>query len=531
MIPPRFSTLIEMLAYRADHNAQDIAFTFNRHTCSFARLWQDSNRFASYLLTLGISQGDRVIIAIPNSIEFFFAFYGTQLAGGIAVPLFPGSGPDRIFSIAALCEATYIVAPNTVPENQIEKLKISGSNLGFQVVTESESTEQIPIQNFPDILPSDIAFIQYTSGSTGNPKGVLLSHKNLITNILQMIAGMKITNKDIFVSWLPIYHDMGLILKTMVPFYLAAQVHLLPTDLRDVHPWLHTIQMHRATFTAAPDFAYRLCLRYVDPAKYDLSSLRVALNASEPVRAKTAQEFEAAFNLKNVMVAGYGLAEATVGVSMSPPQVQLKIDQRNFVSVGPPFPGVEIKIIENGHTCPAGKIGEIAIRSIANSPGYFLNSSATRSIIWEDGFLLSGDLGYLDKDGFLFIISRKKNIIKRAGQTISPQEIEEIVDQFKAVRYSAAVGIDKGRMEGEQIFVFVEIRAGSDKTIKEFQTLLIEIVNGINARMGFRPARVFLLNPHSIPLTHNGKIRHAHLKSNYLTGELRASGAILYPDY
>ena len=531
VVSPKYKTLIEMLETRADQTPDRVAFTFLRQTITYAKLWDGINCFASYLSQMGIKPGERVVLALPNSAEFFSGFYGVQRAGGIAVPLFPGSGPDRIFSIAELCGAGMIVAPSAIPEIQLSQYKQMGAKRDLKVVTVSESLDSDPDGKFPDTQPHDIAFMQYTSGSTGNPKGIQLSHENLLTNIVQMIIGMEITAQDIFVSWLPVYHDMGLILKTMVPFYLGTLVHILPTDLRNVHAWLDTIQLTKGTFTAAPDFAYRLCLRHADPGNYDLSSLRVALNAAEPVRAQTLVDFEKDYNLEGVMVAGYGLAEATVGVSMWKPGSTPRVDARGFVSVGHPFPDIQAKIMgENGVLSP-GQVGEIAIKSAANSRGYFNNPEETESLFIDDGYLLTGDLGYLDEDGYLYIVSRKKNIIKRAGATISPREIQEVVDSLPGVRYSAAVGMDRGRLEGEQVFVFLEVWKGHKQTEEALFELSLQIVAAIHKHMGFRPARVYLLKPKSIPMTYNGKIQHTRLKDQYLDGSLRASGNILYPEY
>jgi acyl-CoA synthetase (AMP-forming)/AMP-acid ligase II len=529
MNPEQFTTLIEMLAVRAQVSAKETAFTFDGRAVNFAELWQDINRFATLLLQNGIERGERVVVALPNSAEFFSAFYGIQRAGGIAVPIFPEAGAERIFSLVGLCGAKVIVAPSNLPAERLGYFSGLAGQRNLSIVTMAEGDETSPEAEFPQVDPADIAFLQYTSGSTGNPKGVMLTHANLLTNARQMIAGMGITPDEIFVSWLPVYHDMGLILKTMVPFYLAARIHLLPANLRDVRPWLAAIQSHRATFTAAPDFAYRLCLRHSEPGEYDLSSLRVALNAAEPVRATTIREFERAFGLTDVMVAGYGLAEATVGVSMWKPQTTNRIDSRGRVSVGAPFPDVDLHIVSEGEILPQGEVGEIAIRSKANSPGYFNNPEETARLFWKDGYLLSGDLGYLDEDGFLYILSRKKNIIKRSGETISPQEIEEVVDAMPAVRFSAAIGVDKGGLEGEQVYVFAEIRSGETMPEDALHEMTIQMVADFHAHMGFRPARMYLLKPRSIPLTHNGKIRHGRLRELYLDGSLRE--AILYPAY
>ena len=513
---PDFSTLIEMLEQRTKASGNKTAFTFQGQPTSFETLWGNINRFASQLLEQEIKSQECVAIALPNGAEFFFAFYGVQRTGGIAVPLFPGSSAERIASIAKSCGARIIVLPERSPK----KSELAAE--GFFCVSVIEIQESRSGIKFPLIKPDDIAFLQYTSGSTGNPKGVMLTHANLLANLRQMISGMQITEQDVFVSWLPVYHDMGLILMTMVPFYLGVETHLLPADLRSVRDWFKTIHATHGTFTAAPDFAYRLCLRHVDLLKeHDISSLRVALNAAEPVRVSTMAGFESAFGLKNVMVAGYGLAEATVGVSMWTPQTKAHVGANGLVSVGRPFPDVDVKIADDG---------EILIKSAANSQGYFNNRQATKKLFAEDGFIHSGDLGYLDEDGYLYIVGRKKNIIKHAGETIAPQEIEETVDAIEGVRNSAAVGIDGGRVEGEQTYVFVEVR--KKENISEWgYELTLQIVQAIHNRLGIRPARVYLVKPRTIPKTHNGKTQHVKLRELHVNGTLQEQGLILYPDY
>jgi acyl-CoA synthetase (AMP-forming)/AMP-acid ligase II len=526
-----FSTLIDLLSCRAETSGSRTAFTFNGEPTTFAGMWRDIDRFAGFLLEAGLGRGERVVVALPNGAEFFTAFYGVQRAGGIAVPVFPGSGVERILSLARLCGAGLLVIPSDSPPAAASAYRRAGAAGGLRVVAVTESAGVSSPPAFPEIQPTDIAFLQYTSGSTGNPKGVMLTHANLLTNIRQMIAGMQISAEEVFVSWLPVYHDMGLILKTMVSFTLAAEVHLLPTDLRDVRPWLETIQRRGGTFTAAPDFAYRLVLRHVRPGEYDLSSLRVALNAAEQVRASTLAGFERLFGLKNVMAAGYGLAEATVGVSMSRPGEALRVDRRGRVSVGRPFPDVEVLIHHEEEVLPPGEVGEIAVRSPANSSGYFNNPEETARLFWRDGFIRSGDLGVLDQDGCLYIVSRKKNIIKRLGETVAPPEIEEVIDALPGVRFSAAVGIDTGTIEGEQVYVFVEVRGAESLAANQLHEQAVHLVERFHAHLGFRPARVFLLKPRTIPLTHNGKIRHGQLKELYLDGSLRRLGGILYPEY
>lgn len=508
-------TLIDLLAFRADVSAERQAFTFKGIPFTFRELWRGINRFANFLSAQKLQSQECVLVVLPNSAEFFYAFYGIQRAGGIAVPVFPGSGVERILSIAHHCGARMIVLPHKFRD----EVKRSASHVGLNLVAvEDSSAYTDDFSSPPKIQLDDIAFLQYTSGSTGNPKGVMLTQANLMTNIRQLIAGMEITENEIFVSWLPVYHDMGLILKTMVPFYLAAQTHLLPTDLRDVRPWMMAIQSHRATFTAAPDFAYRLVLSRVSSGEYDLSSLRVALNAAEPVRASTIREFESRFGLKDVMTAGYGLAEATVGVSMSKPGRSPSVDERGIVSVGRPFPGVDVKIQDD----------EIFIRTAARCKGYFNNPEETGRLFHGE-YLASGDLGYVDEAGEMYITGRKKNIIKHLGQTFAAQELEEIMDGLRDVRFSAAVGIDRGRVEGEQVYLFAELRKLG--TVEEYEEIILQAVDAIHTRLGIRPARIVLLKRHGIPRTYNGKVQHNLLKEKFLTGALKKEGWVLYPEY
>ena len=526
----RIRTLTEMMELRAKESATKTAFCFGGTDYTFSQLWQRAGQMAAALRRQGVSHGDRVVLAVPNGPDFFFALYGTLRLGGIAVPMFPGSGPERIAARVRLCAASAVIVTEDDERDRLETLQALLRSGGTAIIRANGVPQDSIADGSFRVEPDDVAMLQYTSGSTGNPKGVQLSHDNLLTNVRQMIDGMEITCHDIFVSWLPVFHDMGLILKTMVPFYLPAKLVLLPTSLTNVRTWLKTIDTHRATFTAAPDFAYRLCLRYIrDPESYDLSSLRVALNAAEPVRPTTIREFESAFGLHNVMAPAYGLAEATVGVTMWPPGTETICDERGLVSVGFPFPGITLKVSRDGTELKPGAIGTILIQSPANSRGYWNNPDATAALLEPGGYIDSGDAGYVDDHGRLFIAGREKNIIITAGRTIAPQEVEEIVDGLPEVRFSAALGIDRGRIEGEQLYVFAEMRRVRSTAAQEEATLAI--VNKIHAGLGLRPGRVYLLKPRSIPQTHNGKIQHLHLKDRYLSGALRKEELILFPDY
>ena len=546
---PPYTTLPEMLAWRARETPEAIAFTFGDTSPTFAQLWREIDRFAAVVAGHGIGRGERVLLALPNGPEFFAVFYGIQHAGATAVPIFPGSGADRIVDLARISRARAVVLEEDLDPAEVARIRGPVCAAGAELLTPAAAVGVAPVADLPSGHvqppgPDDVAYIQYTSGSTGDSKGVQLSHANLLANIRQLIGGMQITAADVFVSWLPVFHDMGLVLMTMVPFSLAARLVLLPTSLRNIRRWLEAIERHRGTFTAAPDFAYRLALRA--GGRHDLSSLRVALNAAEPVRAGTLAEFESTFGLRNVMMPGYGLAEATVGVCMWPPGTDVAVDERGFPSVGPPFPDVELRILENvgrgedlseagvragERLLGAGEVGEILVRSPANTRGYLDAPQATAELFWRDGFLRTGDLGYVDSQGRLTIVGRRKNIIIQSGRNLAPSEIEQAADEPRAVRLAAAVGIDRGGAAGEQVYVFAEARGGESVAEPERRALATEIVRRIHDRLGVRPGRVYLLRPRTIPLTHNGKVRHRSLKDAYLSGSLRAAGAILFPDW
>ncbi len=538
-------TLIELLALRAESEPEREAFRFAGESHSFAELWRGVNRFAARFLANGFGRGERVVVALPNGPTFFSVFYGVQRAGGVAVPIFPDSGIERVCQLAAHCRARTVVIPASLPEDALERLRARAEIESIRVlIAEEAHGSQPPLSEpeFPEIGANDLAYIQYTSGSTGNSKGVQLSQANLLTNARQMIAGMEITSREVFVSWLPVFHDMGLVLMTIVPFYLGARLILLPAVLTNVRAWLEKIESHRGTFTAAPDFAYRLCLRYVkNPGEHDLSSLRVALNAAEPVRARTIFEFESAFGLEHVMMPGYGLAEATVGVSMWKPGTRVAVDGRGVVSVGKPFPEIEIATLRDelreapgdgpsNEICAPGESGEILVRSPANTRGYLDNPEADADLFWK-GYIRTGDVGRLDADGNLYIDGRKKTIIIQAGRNIAPREIEEVVDALPFVRYSAAVGIDRGGLEGEQAYVFVELREKTPPTQEDWAQWSIGVVRAIRDHLGLRPGRVYLTAPRTIPLTHNGKIRHAELARLFRDGSLRERGQLLFPKW
>lgn len=527
----RFETLTSLLEWRFRQTPGDDALVFEGKVFSFAWLWENTIKYASVLRKAGVREGDRILLLTPNSPSFFLAFYGGLMCRAIAVPVFPGANTARCTRIARLSGASHLVLNADVPkEREVEFLAWAMANEIVLHRVNENVDDQGAEADFSPASRDDIAFIQFTSGSMDFPKGVPLSHEMLLTNIRQMVSAMDITDGDVFVSWLPVYHDMGLILMTMVPLYVGAKLVLLPVGMNRIHSWLKAIEQYQGTFIAAPDTAYRLCVKGTrHPDNYDLSSLRVILNASEPIHLSTYRMFEESFGLGHVMVSGYGLAEATVAVTMHPPGRPPVTDKHGNVASGVPVQGVEIRIDPDRLIEADEQVGEILVRSPALMSGYDHQLPAN-SPFDTSGFLRTGDAGYLDEMGNLFVLSRLKNIIIHAGHTLYPDDVEQVVRIFAGVRSAAAVGIPNPRSGGENLCVFAELGKHRSPGAEACHNLVIEMVREIHDSFGVRPAKVFLLKPKAIPRTPNGKVRYHELKRQFMNTGGNFRDHILYPD-
>ncbi len=277
----------------------------------------------------------------------------------------------------------------------------------------------------------------------------------------------------------------------------------------------------RATITGGPDFGYRIAARTVDPAGLDLSALRFATNGGEPARRSTIEHFEQRFGLSGVVRPGYGLAEATLGVTSLAAGEPLRTDDAGNLSCGRPFDGIEVKIVDaQGTTLPANRTGDILVRGVPVFSGY-LNAETDTQQILCDGWLSTGDMGSLDDDGHLYVLGRSRALIKRAGAMIAPREIEEITDQIDGVRFSAAIGHrDPVRSGTEDVIVIAEVRTASFTSETSAPPLARVIASEVTRAIGFSPKEVVLVSPRTIPRTPSGKIQYDELQRLYLTGKL-----------
>jgi acyl-CoA synthetase (AMP-forming)/AMP-acid ligase II len=527
--PKAATTLTEVIRRRAALTPSAQYFSLFDDVVTYERLWTMSARYAAGLAAAGIGAGDKVCLIYPTCAEFFYTFLGALRLGAVPVPLYPTLGVEATGNIFRDSEAVAVatigwfrqgvdasvaLAPNV-------RLVLEPNELDHDGAAPSEHVAQ----------PEDLCFLQYTSGSTGHPRGVMLTHANVVETTKFMAEAAGITAEDRVVSWLPLYHDMGLIGCAFTPPLTATPIWLLPPDLRNPRPWLETITKIRATFTVSPDFGYRNCVRNVrDTSEFDLSSLKSALSGAEPVRTSTIEAFESHFGIKHVISPCYGLAEATLAVAIWPRGVPLRTDASGrWLSVGHPCRGVSVRIAEplrdDGPAetvwLPADTEGEVCVKSPGVMKGYYNNPDATARVLSADGWLRTGDLGFVDDEGFLYITGRLKDLIILGGRNLLPADVEEAVDQLAGVRYSAAVGIDSERTGSQRLYVVVETRDPAAPPDGGWAALARDVVHRVQRAVGHRPSRVLLVTPSTIPKTSSGKIQRARLGEMIRAGQLR----------
>ncbi len=513
------ATLTELLERRTAQEPDRPYFDLYGDTVTYGRLWRDSARYAAGLRKLGVDKGDKVCLIYPTCAEFFYTFVGALRLGAVPVPLYPTLDVEATAGILRDSESKVVATIGWFRTGVEESCRAATNVRHIVEPSDLEVDDRSPA--FPALRAADTAFIQYTSGSTGQPRGVVLSHGNVVSTVEFMAEAARLTREDVVVSWLPLYHDMGLIGCAFTPPWTGARLYLLPPDLKSPRVWLETVTRVRATFTVSPDFGYRNCVRNIhDTRGLDLSSLKQALSGAEPVRLSTIQSFEDKFGVRNVVTPCYGLAEATLAVAIWPPKSPLRADRSGkFLSVGRPCRGVSVRIMEGEHEVGAEREGEICVKSPGVMQGYYKNPEATRRVLSADGWLRTGDLGFLDSEGYLYITARVKDLIILGGENIIPSDIEEIVDRAPGVRYSAAVGLSNERTGSQRLHVVAELREPG-MGAEAMSHLVRDIVQRVHHGRGHRPARVLLVTRGAIPKTSSGKIQHSRLGEMIAKDEL-----------
>ncbi len=557
--PDSVATLVDVLDWHAERHGDRLLITLHsdRGTTThltYGRLRIDALAVAAGLSEKGYGAGDAVAIMLPTTSEFFAAFYGALYAGCVPVPLYPPARRSqledhlrRIAGIIQNAEARLLI---TVGQAKPLAHLLRARCARLRTVS-TVADLAVPGGQFarPAVTADATAFLQYTSGSTGNPKGVVLSHANLLANVRAMWRGSRVSRADTFMSWLPLYHDLGLIGACIGSLYVGYRLALLsPLEfLAKPSNWLWAIHRHRATVSAAPNFAYELCLNKLSDADLeglDLSCWRLAFNGAEPVSADTVERFSARFARygfrREAMFTVYGLAEGVLGVTFPPLGRGPVIDRVNrtallrdavarpadvgdmqalrVVSCGVPLPRHEVRVVDTaGHELPERAQGRIQFRGPSATRGYYKNPSANANL-FDGDWLNTGDLGYFAA-GELYLTGREKDVIVRGGANIHPAELEAAVANLRGVRKGgvAVFPATDPRTGTERIVVLAEVRETDPEERRRIATAITRLAVD---QIGMPPDDVILAPPRSVLKTSSGKIRRNTCRELYEQGAL-----------
>jgi len=561
--PQDASTLLDVLDFHARAHAERVHVRL-LHTSedesaseelTYGALSTRAAAVANGLQRRGLRPGDSVAIMLPTGPDYFAVFQGILGAGGVPVPIYPPARPagledhlHRQVHILDNAQAAFLV---TVPAARLVGRLVRPQVASLQEILAAEDLLALPaaVPMRPIVSADDTALIQYTSGSTGSPKGVVLAHRHVLANIRAMGAAAEVTPADALVSWLPLYHDMGLVAAWLASLYFGFELIVMPPTAFLVRPvrWLRAIHAYGGTLSASPNFGYELCLRHVgdhEVAGLDLSSWRVAFNGAEPVSPDTIRRFAERFAPRGfrpeVMTPVFGLAEAGVGLTFPPlhrgPVVDVVDRQRligagraepaagddatalRFVACGRPLPGYQVRVLgPSGRELAERHEGRIEFTGPSATPGYFRNEEATR-VLRRGAWLDTGDLGYM-AGGDLYLTGRVKDIVIRAGRNLHPEELEEAVGNLSGIRKGCVAAFASSDAPGgtERLVVLAETRltdpeAGA-RLRRQITTLTVDL-------LGTPPDDVVLAPPGTVLKTSSGKIRRAACRQRYEEGSI-----------
>jgi acyl-CoA synthetase (AMP-forming)/AMP-acid ligase II len=564
-----FSSLVDVLRRRAAEQPDDAAYIFlpdrgaERLSLSFAELYTRARAVAASLAERG-QRGDRAVLLFSPGLDFIVAFFACLLAGVIAVPMMVprrASSRDASAAILADCSPRFAMTRRDLLTNARPELteRFGTGQLDWVFVdscsaASGEMQAQLPLPG-----REDIALLQYTSGSTSAPKGVMVSHRNLIENSEMIRIALGNTRNSTHVSWVPLYHDMGLILNALQSLYVGALCVLLAPVSFMQRPlsWLRAIHDYRAEVAGGPNFAFDLCVRRHRPEEIegiDLSCWKVALNGAEPVRASTVDRFASTFapygfDAKSIHPA-YGMAEATLLISAGRRRtgpVTRRIDrdalQRNqmvapaqsqdaqiLVGCGRQLVGERLAIVDPETRMPRGPglVGEVWVGGPHVAQGYWRNPEATASAFrartasgGAQCWLRTGDLGFLDEDGELYITGRIKDLIIIRGINHYPQDIEETVQDCHAAlrRHCGAAFSVTDQNDEEQLVVVQEVERIFRRQIA-IEEIIASIREAITREHEIAAREIVLIRTGTLPKTTSGKIQRRLTRQMFLTGML-----------
>ena len=558
-LPINASTLIEALEWHRERHPERIHILHydqpeQPEEISYQALWQGAAKVAASLRERSLRKGDRVALMLPTGKSYFFCFIGILMLGAIPVPIYPPSRPSQLEEHlrrhGRILQNAGVSLLITVPEGRrVARLLRSQVPSMRHVVDWAELDRETDTPITAVVNRDDIAFLQYTSGSTGDPKGVVLTHDHLLANIRAMGEAVQVSADDVFVSWLPLYHDMGLIgawfgsLYFGMPFVVMSPLQFLARPSR----WLWAIHRHRGTLSASPNFGYELCINKISDEEIeglDLSSWRYAFNGAEPVSAATLDRFGKRFEPYGIsyqaLAPVFGLAEAAVGLAFPPPlrgPVVDLIHREQFmasgearavdrsdpdplkiVACGRALPGYRVQVVDDlGNPLPDRREGQLEFRGPSATSGYFQNPAATEQLL-RGGWLNTGDRAYL-VDGDIYLTGRNKEMIIRSGRNIYPYEVERAVGALPGIRKGcvAVFPSDDPNTGTERLIVVAESREREPAIKKELSQAIRQQVIDM---LGMPPDDVLVSAPHTVLKTSSGKLRRGTMRSLYEQGRL-----------
>jgi acyl-CoA synthetase (AMP-forming)/AMP-acid ligase II len=566
-----FSSLVTLLRHRAAAQPDERAYIFlsdrgaEEATLTFRELWNAAFGLASRLATRA-APGERALLVFPPGLEFLVAFFACQIARVIAVPMMVprrNSARDASANIVANCAPALVLTSPLLANREDVRARFQGGTPEWLAV---EIASPLPVSagfEPPPPRPEDIAFLQYTSGSTSDPKGVAVSHSNLLANLDMIRVSLGNTRRSTYVNWVPLYHDMGLILNALEALYVGALCVLMAPNAFMQRPlnWIRAIHTYRAEVACGPNFGYDLCVdryRADQMQDIDLSSWKVALNGAEPVHVETIEKFAATFAGhgfdRSAIFPAYGMAEATLlisggrrgaghvirGVSRSGLQDHVvrapagAKDIQTVVGCGRALVDERVAIVDpaNRNRLPLNQVGEIWVCGPNVAGSYWHNASATDTdlkarIAGEDDeadWLRTGDLGFLDADGELFITGRIKDLIIIRGVNHYPQDIEHSVQAVHpALRANCGAAFSvSGEFGDEELVVVQEVERTERNKIDP--TEITDLIRqGIVDQHEVFARHIVLIRPGALPKTTSGKIQRGLARKLWLEGRWSGS--------
>lgn len=557
--PSAAATLPELLAWRAEHAPQAthaiVLDDGEPEALTYRSLLDGAQAVASGITALGLGKGSMAALMLPTSVDYLYAFFGVLIAGATPVPLYPPARwsqleehVNRHAEILSNAGASVLI---TFRQAQFLARLFRSRVPGLRHVVSVSNLMQHTHAAQPASAPraDDIALLQYTSGSTGSPKGVVLTHRHLLANIRAIGAAIGASGKDVIVSWLPLYHDMGLIGAWLGSLYFGCPSVLMPPTAFLARParWLQAIDRYRGTLSGSPNFGYELATRRIADEELhgiDLGSLRAIFNGAEAVSPETIERFSRRFApygyRPEAMMPVYGLAEAGVGVTFPPLNRGPRVDRiardllarrgqarpasaddpnaATFVSCGRTLPGYRLRIVDGrGSELPERTEGNVQFTGPSATSGYYRRPEATAALLCGE-WRKTGDRGYLAA-GELYVTGRAKDMIIRRGRNIYPEELERRIGAIQGIRKGcvAAFGTSQDEAGTERLVIVAETRETDPARRDELQR---RIAACATASIGEPADEIVLASPHTVLKTSSGKLRHAATRQAYLDGSL-----------